>query len=151
MDHPVYMLLLDEYRQVSDSVSYGGQLFTFHEQRLSWPEAASVCRSLGGYLAIVNNMELAMFLAVSHTRFDEGTEYGDVWIGGRLKNKKWIWKATGEVIPDTVPPWTPEKRNNDNHNCLTFSNDNSQPHFINKECTNLQSFLCQKGNINNCN
>ncbi|XP_074518065.1 type-2 ice-structuring protein-like [Halichoeres trimaculatus] len=107
-------------------VPIGRRYFYYVTRPLTWPEAESNCRSLGGHLASVESLE-EYDLMRSLIRGSKSDPL--VWLGGcdRFKEGEWEWI---DGSPFNFTYWCPAEPNNKrNEDCL-------QMNFGNCKCWN---------------
>ncbi|XP_011296863.1 uncharacterized protein [Fopius arisanus] len=121
--------------------------YVLYHGRVTWPEAATFCRTKGARLAILKNSMIINILTNSMTK--TRPDFESVWIGAYHSYGQWVWMATGSVLNSLTdeggyPPWRfgrPEK----NNGCLLLDRhieDNST--FVEAACDRKRDFICEE-------
>ena len=114
--------------------------FQFYRKEVTWVEAVSECRKLGGNLAEVRSQK--QFDAIKKIHDHQRTF---VWLGGcdEHRNQIWTWLSDGKRITGNNPFWRPNEPNNSGGKefCLEFRGKglNDIP------CFGKDSFVCEFG------
>ncbi|XP_053378990.1 C-type lectin domain family 4 member K-like [Mercenaria mercenaria] len=110
----------------------------------NWPEAVGVCKTLGAYLAEVEDSSENDFLtSLAKTTYKNSSGYG-AWLGGSDSSKEgiWIWENSKTNI--TFDNWkTDEPNGNRNENCLhMYRQVNWKWNDI--RCTKEMGYICER-------
>ncbi|XP_004079604.1 ladderlectin-like [Oryzias latipes] len=122
--------------------SFGGRHFSYFPSTMTWAEAESFCRSIGGNLASVKNRfentELLSLIKQKQGR------YKPTWIGGSdaQTNGIWFWSDGSN---DQYTNWCPNEPNNyfGNQKCLIMSAKKRRC-WDDVRCGARRPFICAK-------
>jgi len=121
----------------------GESCYGYVDKAESWPDAQSVCRSLGGFLA--EPITTAQNDLMKKLMFESQSSH--VWLGGNdlFQEGKWFWATSGLTISlsgnDT--DWAKDQPNDlRGQNCLELSSNLG--HWNDEDCDETHTFVCQR-------
>ncbi|XP_069688214.1 lymphocyte antigen 75-like [Periplaneta americana] len=118
--------------------------YELFQDRVSWPEASSLCSLLGGYIAIIDSVEEASFLASA------SKDLSEPWIGAvRRYDGSWMWSHTEQGLPpnsSAVPPFV-NAESRPLHECASLYRDSfNKPMLVDRRCGHRFGFICEDTN-----
>ncbi|MCA9070527.1 MAG: C-type lectin domain-containing protein, partial [Planctomycetaceae bacterium] len=92
-----------------DAVLISGSYYRFYPEHLSWEQARSRCKDLGGQLAVVTSPTINDKL--TQMVLDAG--WKEIWLGGTDKQREghWVWED-GTALDDGFTKWFKNQPNN---------------------------------------
>ncbi|XP_063399102.1 perlucin-like protein [Mytilus trossulus] len=120
-------------------VKFQNKQYMFVEEPMTWMDAQSVCRSIGGFLATVSKEKEMRFIK-SMTRVSAN----NVWIGATdmFAEGHWVWIEDLEQMSYTY--WYPGQPNEGKGgNCLVWYNYHGF-NWHDSGCHNKFMFICQR-------
>ena len=83
------------YSLPQDSLTHKGHTYKLIEQNVTWKQAETICKQMGGHLVTLNNSAEKTFVEQLASSMDS------VWLGGFSENDVWYW-STGEDFVTSV-------------------------------------------------
>lgn len=103
----------------SDQIyEYNSHIYSFYDLPMSWTDAETYCKGLGGHLASINDeTEQKLIMAMTYSYSSKQ----NIWIGGYLDNDTWKWSDGTEF---SYQNWDTDKPDNyqDNEFYLRYAN-----------------------------
>lgn len=124
--------------------------YKFLTDEVSWQEAQSRCKKMGGYLANLETVDEIIWLR--GYRSMNLSPWWKFWIGGAKSDYSgWVWiDGEGSQLPMMEEDWGPNQPDNmyDNQSCLAlFGFHKNHMHrwmcFDDEDCSKDHRFICE--------
>ncbi|XP_077196633.1 C-type lectin lectoxin-Thr1-like [Paroedura picta] len=140
----VVCLFLKEAKSCqTDWTFYKGHCYGLFNEKLTWTDAETECRNLGGHLASIHSQEEMSHLSQYIRKFIQ--RYENVWIGMYSPNKdqRWQWVDHTSI---SYQPWDDGEPDNfffiEYCVMLIYKNDYTRLHDDN--CLRKQPYVCKQ-------
>ncbi|BFZ21796.1 hypothetical protein BsWGS_24835 [Bradybaena similaris] len=123
-------------------VRFEQSCYSFGRENVSWPEAASLCRELGGYIVEIDTKAENDWVVSQIT----AKNFVMTWIGANdiLEEGTFRW-LTSKTPVGTVPYWSTGQPNNleKGEHCVDIDK-NFGYRWSDDECNNAKPFVCEQ-------
>ena len=131
---------------VGGFTQYSQFCYAYIDKLENWVDAASHCRSLGGFLAEPRTEQQNIYIRQLVAHHSAGADSATVWIGGEdhVTEGHWYWAQSGAAVAGFTD-WRQGEPSNSppgGEDCMEYRIPFL--HWNDRNCSVLQTFVCQR-------